>query len=65
MKREAVVRNRVAMAAMIGMNMTTTGVLFINIETANATRKTTSKVTRGDLSKELFILTIGSSSAPV
>jgi len=54
-----------AIAATTGMNMTTTGVLFINIETANAIMKTTSRVKRGDLSKDLLIVLIGPSSAPV
>ncbi len=53
------------MAAIIGMNITTTGVLFMNMETAKATAKTIIKVRRGDLSKELFMRTMGPSKAPV
>ena len=64
-KREALVPSRAAIAAITGINITTTGVLFMNIDTAKATPKTINKVMRGDLSRDAFILTIGPSRAPV
>ena len=56
---------RRAIADIIGINITTTGVLFMNIETENANMKTIDRVRLGELSNALFIRSIGPSNAPV
>jgi hypothetical protein len=56
---------RRAIADIIGINITTTGVLFMNIETENANMKTIDRVRLGELSNSLFIRSIVPSNAPV
>ena len=63
--REAERRSREDIADSMGINMTTTGVLFINIDTAKATPNTNVSVRLGERSRALLILMIGPSKAPV
>ena len=63
--RDAAVRVRPAIAVNTGMNITTTGVLFMNMDTIKATEKTMANVRFGRLTKALLIRKIGPSNAPV
>lgn len=62
---EAARRKREDIADKIGINITTTGVLFINMETPKAIPKTAAKVRRGARSSALLMVIIGPSRAPV
>jgi len=53
------------MADSNGINITTTGVLFMNIDTRKATANTMKSVRRGEWSSALLILRTGPSIAPV
>ena len=63
--REAACRRRDDIADKTGINITTTGVLFMNIDTPKAIPNTIANVRLGDRSKALLMVMIGPSKAPV